>query len=244
MTKKAERRILVLPDLHAPYQDNKALDLIAKVALKERPTHLVSIGDWADCHAVSAHSKTAERRLFWQEEIDVAATCLSRVREWADEFAMCEGNHETRLSRYIMDKAPEIASTHTPIRDLLGVSKKEWHPYRTHFFIGGMAFTHDLGHSGPNSLKQTLDAFGGCITFGHTHRGGTHYDGNVDGSHRVAMNVGWLGDEKFVNYMHIAKLRAWQKGFGMITQHGKLSWANFIPILNNSCVVNGSYYKV
>ena len=239
-----DRKILVLPDLHAPYHDARALDLIEKVVRKERPSHLVIIGDWADCHAVSAHQKTPERRLYWQEEIETAAAALCRVRPWGDELAVCEGNHETRLSRYLMEHAPELSSTHASIRELLGVTAKEWHPYRTHFSIAGMSFTHDLGHSGPNSLKQTMDAFGACITFGHTHRLGVHYDGNVDGSHRVAMNVGWLGDESHVNYMHAAKIRSWQKGFGLIVQRGKLSWCSAIPIIKGACVVNGRYYKV
>lgn len=241
---KSERKILVLPDIHAPYQDAKALALIARVARKERFTHVVSIGDLADCHSVSAHQKTAERRLFWQEEIDCAAEVVSQIRTWGDEFKMCEGNHETRLSRYIMDKAPELEGSHAKIQDLLGVKKSEWHPYRTHFWIGNVAFTHDCGHSGPGSLKQTLDAFGANVVFGHTHRLGIHYDGEVEGSHRFAMNVGWLGDEKFVNYMFKVKLRAWQKGFGVVTQKSGLSWAVAVPIVKNSCVVNGNYYKV
>lgn len=238
------RKILVLPDIHAPYHDAVALNLIEKVVRKEKPTTVVCIGDLADCHSVSAHQKTPERRLFWQEEIESAADVLKRIRSWGDEFKFFEGNHETRLARYVMEKAPDLLSTHPSIRELLGVVKKEWHDYRTHAWIGNVGFTHDLGHSGPNSLKQTLDAFGGNIVFGHTHRGGTHFDGEVEGSHRFAMNVGWLGDEQHVNYMHRAKLRAWQKGFGWITQVGGASWANFIPIVKNACVVNGSYYKV
>lgn len=238
------RKILVLPDIHAPYHDAPALNLIELVVRKEKPTHVVCIGDLADCYAISAHQKTPERRFFWQEEIETAAAVVKRIRSWGDAFSMCEGNHETRLARYVMDKAPDLMPTHPSIRELLGIAKQEWHEYRTHFMIGGMSFTHDLGHAGPNSLKQTLDAFGGCITFGHTHRLGTHYDGNVDGSHRVAMNVGWLGDEKHINYMHAAKLRSWQKGFGLIDQIDKLSWCSAVPIINNSCVVNGKYYKL
>lgn len=241
---KPDRKILVLPDIHAPYHDARALNLVERVARKVKPTHIVSIGDLADCHAISAHQKTPERRLFWQEEIESAAGVVKRIRTWGDEFRMAEGNHETRLARYVMEKAPELSGTHASIRELLGVEKREWFEYRTHFYIGGMSFTHDLGHSGPNSLKQTLDAFGGCITFGHTHRLGTHYDGNVDGSHRVAMNVGWLGDDKHVNYMHVAKLRAWQKGFGLIEQRGKLSWCSAVPIVNYSCFVAGEYFKL
>lgn len=241
---KPERKILVLPDLHAPYHDKQALKLVGLVARKEKITHVVCIGDLADCFAVSAHAKTPGRRLIWQEEIEQAAECWTEVRSWADEGEFAEGNHETRLERYLMEHAQELAGTHPSIRDLLGVTKKEWHPYRTHFVIGGMAFTHDLGHAGVGSLKQTLDAFGACITFGHTHRLGTHYDGNVDGSHRVAMNVGWLGDETHVNYMHVAKMRAWQKGFGVISQVGKLSWCQAVPIINGACMVGNAYYKV
>lgn len=241
---KSERRILVLPDVHAPYHDRQAFKLAGLVARKERATHLVAIGDLADCLAVSAHQKTPGRKLSWLDEVKQAGACWKEARTWADEAEFAEGNHENRLERYVMANAPELFETHPSIRDLLGVDRKEWHPYRTHFMIGGMAFTHDLGHSGAHSLKQTLDAFGGCITFGHTHRLGTHYDGNVDGSHRVAMNVGWMGDERHVNYMHVAKMRAWQKGFGWIEQRGKLSWCQAVPIIGGACMVNGRYYRI
>lgn len=242
--KSTERRILVFPDLHIPYHDPRALALAKLVARKERATHGVAIGDWADCYAVSAHPKTPGRRVTWPEEMSAARKEWKATRALFDEAKFAAGNHEYRYERYVMANAPELFETHPSIREMIGVDKREWHPYRSHFTIGGMAFTHDLGHAGVGSLKQTLDAFGACITFGHTHRLGTHYDGNVDGSHRVAMNVGWMGDERSVDYMHQAKMRSWQKGFGWIEQRGQLSWCQAVPIIDGACVLNGHYYKV
>jgi predicted phosphodiesterase len=238
------RRILVIPDLHAPYHDAAAFDLVEQAARKSRLTDVVVIGDFVDCLAVSAHPKTSERKYFLSQEIETAGALLRRVRMWAPRLHVTEGNHETRLQRYIMDHAPELADTHPTVREMLGIEKREWTAYRDHMFLGNVGFTHDLGHSGPQALNQTLAAFGTNIVFGHTHRLGIVYDGNVDGSHRVAMNVGWLGDYAEVTYMHRSKMKSWQHGFGFIRQEKSgISHMQAVPIVRGECVVDGKLFK-
>ena len=240
---KITRRILVIPDTHAPYHDAKAFELVSRVARGEKPTDAVVIGDFADCAAVSSHPKTPERKFFWQDELDTARALLARVRGWSDVLHFIEGNHETRLSRYVMDNAPELHGSHPSIRELLGVEKREWTAYREHKMIGKVAFTHDVGHSGPGALSQTLTAVGSNVVFGHTHRLGVIYDGALDGTHRFAMSVGWLGDVSAASNMHKAKLRSWQLGFGWVNQTSSgLSFAQACPIVRGHVVVNGRLY--
>jgi hypothetical protein len=80
-----------------------------------------------------------------------------------------------------------------------------------------MSFKHDIGPCGKYAMQASLMLYGGNLTFGHTHRGGTVYQSTVKGSQRVAMNTGWLGDVEAIDYRHIEMARAeYQHGFGQV----------------------------
>jgi hypothetical protein len=89
-------------------------------------------------------------------------------------------------------------------------------------------------------MQQSLASFGGNIVFGHSHRAGTHYDGTIDGDHRFAMNVGWLGDATQTDYAHRSQTRAWQQGVGIVDQdQNGNSWAQFCPIVGGRVSLGG-----
>jgi hypothetical protein len=190
------------------------------------------------------HVKDPLRTVSLKSELDEAATMMSWLRANCKKFYFCLGNHELRLERYIAQKAPELAGTHPTISKSLGLSDKQTVPYRKSLKLGVVSYTHDLGHAGSGALPATLNAFGHCIVFGHTHRAGVIYDGDVSGSRRFAMNVGWGGDIDSIDYMHVAKTKAWQLGLGMVTQtHDGLAWANFVPFVSGRMVVDGKTYR-
>lgn len=242
---KPEIKVLVIPDAHVPFHNRHALALIKKVARAMNPTHGVCIGDWVDLYAINSHGLSAGRVANLEQELQIGAHELKPVRALFDSFTFCSGNHEYRYDRYINDHAPKLHNIAPSIREALDVPYNEWVPYKEHTYIGKMGFTHDLGYSGANALKQTLESFGGNITFGHTHRGGTCYSGDAQGERHVGLNVGWIGDVKSADYMHSVQTRFWQTGFGWVEiMKDGMCFAQFIPIVNNSCVVNGNYYKV
>ena len=112
-------------------------------------------------------------------------------------------------------------------------------------YINNVAYTHDLGRSGVNSARQTLLDLGGNVVFGHTHRGAVVYQGEVKGSAHFALNVGWLGDVKAIDYLHRARaLRDWQLGFGTVIHDGpKRAFARFHPIVGGRVEVDGQVYS-
>ena len=245
MDRSIDIRCLVIPDAHVPFENKEALALIKKVARKAKATHGVCIGDWADLYAVNAHGLAAGREANLAKELDVARNTLKPVRQLFDQFYFLSGNHEYRYDRYIDDKAPKLHNVAPTIREALDIPKKAWTPYRQHMYIGKMGFTHDLGYSGANALKQSLEAFGGNLTFGHTHRGGTCYSGDAQGDRHVGLNVGWIGDASAADYMHSAQTRFWQTGFGWINfLKDGTCFAEFCPIVNNQCCVAGKVYSL
>jgi predicted phosphodiesterase len=232
---------IVVPDTHTPYEDKRALRLLKKCVKELQPRRVIFIGDWFDLYTCSLHAKNGPpREHSLRQELDYGTAQLHDVIRGVPEWFFLSGNHEWRLDRFLSQKAPELASTHPTVRDWARIPEKRWVSYMSHVQVGVVSYTHDLGFSGKHSMSQTLDAFGNNIVFGHTHRGGTFYEGDVKGRHRFAMNVGWLGDPGSIDYMHRAKTRHWQQGLGLVTQDGRgRAWAQFCPIVDGRVVVKG-----
>jgi predicted phosphodiesterase len=239
-------RILVVPDAHHPYVNKRAWSCVLEVRKRMQPERTVIIGDFWDCYALSSHAKDPRRRradetLYEIERTNEAGDELQAASDGEIDFV--EGNHETRLTRWIAQHAPELNGFRgLSVREALRIDERGWGwtPYKQSLQIGQMHLTHDLERSGVNACRQSLIDYGSSITIGHTHGAGVVYLGG-----HVGLNVGWLGDLESIDYRHtdLAR-RQWQLGFGWITQTPDgLSWAQFIPILNDRCVVDGQLIR-
>jgi predicted phosphodiesterase len=105
---KGQNNILILSDIHFPYQDNKALELAINYGLENKVNAIYLNGDIADFYQCSRFTK--DRRLR-----DMAGE-LEMVREFLkmmQDLFKCPiyykiGNHEKRYEDYLMIKAPEL----------------------------------------------------------------------------------------------------------------------------------------
>lgn len=236
-------KILIVPDTHVPYHDKNAWNLCLKAAKAWKPDKLVIIGDFADCYSISDHRKDPSRLANLASEIVAVNVELDRVQalKVPNVVYVC-GNHEQRFERYLADRAPELFGT-SDMQTLLRISERgwKWVPYQKWFRYGKLAFTHDLGHAGKNCARDSLNSFGGNIVIGHSHGASVVYSGTVEGERHVAMNVGWLGRADEATYLHSAKQREWQHGFGIAHMDKKTGhvWCSFVPIIGKTCVVDG-----
>jgi predicted phosphodiesterase len=236
-------RTLIIPDVHAPYHDQKAWGLVLRVIRELQPENVVIIGDFADCYAVSAHAKTLGRRSDFAWEVEQVNGALDELQEVAPSLRYVGGNHEWRLDRYLAGRAPELgglAGLSYPALVSLRKRGIPWTPYQSMLQLGNVGITHDLGRAGAHAARQSLIDYGGNLVIGHTHRGGVAYQGESKGSSHFCLNVGWLGDLSGIDYAHQAKAkRDWQLGFGLIDQDGRSSWAQFVPIVRYRCAIDG-----
>lgn len=207
-----------------------------------RPDLVVFIGDFGDNYSVSAHSKDPSRKDLLVEEVEAVNRELDKVN---CDAVFIEGNHEDRLRRYLWDHAPKLLGA-TSVEKLYKIRERGWRhvAYRDFFKLNNVTYTHDLGRSGVYAARQSLMDLGGNLVFGHTHRGGVAFQGEVKGSAHFSLNVGWLGDVAKVDYMHKARaLRDWQLGFGTVIHEGpKAAFGQFHPIVKGMCRVDGRTY--
>jgi len=241
-------RGLIIPDVHAPYHDGKAYACLKTVAKKWRPDVAVCLGDFADFVAVSSHPKDPSRILPFPEEVagvNVALDELDSVLARCPTKYYLEGNHETRLERYMLKQAPEVRNW-VDWRDMLRLDQRGWRvtPYKSSLELGHLTLTHDLGRCGMHAAKESLNDLGKSVAFGHTHRMQVIYQGKVAGDRHVGATLGWLGDPEAIDYRHRDMVRRdWQHGFGVVywLANGEF-WLNAIPIINGRCVLEGKIY--
>lgn len=238
------KKVLFIPDTHAPYHDKKVWALLVRVIEILQPDIIVILGDFADFYAVSSHAKDPNRRLDLQWEVDEVKKLLSEVRENAPNarIVYVSGNHEDRLERYLKDKAPELFNS-VKIEHVLGLAdlRIEYVPYKDHIQIGKIYITHEVGNCGQYAHYKAQQAFEANVIIGHTHRIGYTVVGNAKGKPHLGAMFGWLGDFDQVDYMHkIRAKRDWAHGFGIgyIEVNGNVH-VTPVPVVCGAVVVEG-----
>lgn len=239
-------RILIVPDVHIPYHDVRAWDLMVKVAKDFEPSHIVVLGDFADFYAVSSFGKDPTRA----NQLDVEIAECNKALDQLDLIGarhkyFISGNHEQRLERYLQDKSPALFSM-LKVESLFKLKQRGWHftPYREDVKIGKVYFTHDVGQGGRTAAHKTMDTYQHSIITGHSHRMAYVVESNATGTSMLSAQFGWLGDVKQCDYLHRIKAQKdWALGFGLgyIRSNGVMH-LNPVPIVEYACVVNGKLF--
>lgn len=255
---KAEslEKLLFVGDVHVPFHDKRAWDLMLYAARRFRPDVIVA-QEIEDFYAVSAHSKDPGRLASFDDEV-------AQVNEAFDELddlgagnrkVYVAGNHFDRLERYLRDKAPVLHSVTDPVAmyhlDRVGPKGQqprgwEYVPYRRHTNVGKVHITHDVGAAGRNAIWKALDVFGHSVVTGHTHRLSYVVESNALGEPRVSASFGWLGDVDQIDYMNLAKAKKeWALGFGIGYHDPKtgLVYLEPVPIVDYTAKVEGKVYR-
>ena len=237
---------LLIPDCHIPNHRVEVWGLMLRVAHFLEVQTLVILGDFADAETLSAHPATRPGQRDFEDELGEVNKCLDQLdRIGAARKIYVSGNHEFRLDRYLMDRAPAMFRSIQWPR-LLNLRERgwEWVPYRKSVKVGKLHVTHDTGTAGMNAHRQAAKAFGGSAVIGHTHRMAYEVTGRFDGAPYLSAMFGWLGDAaKAADYMHEAKAAEWVHGFGVFYKEPNgIMHVQPVPIVNGHCVVNGKLF--
>jgi predicted phosphodiesterase len=213
---------VVASDIHYPYQDAAGYELFLEVVTDLQPNILVLLGDIMDAYAVSAHDKDANRATpaAFKEELVYARTKLGELRDRLPNTRIIykEGNHETRLSRYITKNAAVLSNLSVlTLPELLSLNelKIEWIPNDGRLRIGKMWHIHGNeiagGGMSPARLKYTRMQCN--FIFGHHHQRDKFRPRAYDGSQHGAYANPCLCDlePEYAHHTH-----NWSLGFTII----------------------------
>src|SRR4051812_17332659 len=119
-------KTLILPDQHFPYNDKRYWKLVLKVARAWKPDRIVTMGDFGDFFASNRHPKDPNRTRDLGVEIDACKVARAQLDSLgAAEKIFIEGNHEDNLSRYLIEKAPELFNM-VKVEKLLELREHGW----------------------------------------------------------------------------------------------------------------------
>lgn len=238
------KKIIIIPDVHCPYHDKKAVTLALKIISHVGPDYVVCLGDFCDMYSASFHDRDPGRKQSLEWEISSCRGLLAEFTNAAPKAkkVFLAGNHEHRLVRFIGTKVPELYGMLT-LQQLLQLDDFGWHfvPYKSSYKLGKVHYTHDVGYAGKTAFLKSAAVYGGNVVHGHTHSAGLSYEGSVSGERHVGMSCGWLGDLKAIDYMHQDVARKnWQHGlgFGYMEPSG-VTHLSFVPFIRNRAVVEG-----
>lgn len=242
---KRQRKVLVIPDVHAPYHDERAFNLMIKAGKEYKPDIVMVLGDFVDFYAVSKYTKDPRRDRFLKQEIGTANRLLDEIDKAfprARKFFL-EGNHEVRLDTYIATKAPELFGL-VSVKDLLKLDNRSYTryvPYKKYHKIGKLLFTHGA-RSNVTICRTMLNKYKHSICFGHVHRLEEAVMGTATGESHVAFTPGWLGDVEKADY--IRDVSDYTLGFATVDF---LSTGEFFyrlcPIVNYKVLINGKVIR-
>lgn len=104
------KKIIIVADFHVPFQDKRATQLFKNFLKDFCPDKLIIAGDLIDFWEVSHFNKIPKDPDSLQETLDNCHKLLKEFRALLPdtEIIYLEGNHEFRLKRYLMTKAPEL----------------------------------------------------------------------------------------------------------------------------------------
>lgn len=219
---------MICPDYHAPWSDiDKICEFYAAVE-REKPTHIIQIGDAAD---FLAHSKFARSHdeCTPKEEVGEAIEFIKNF--WISckklakkaECIQLLGNHENRLSRRIYERYPEIASLvdQKSLFTFQGVTTI--HDAREWVEINDVIYCHGFF----SKLGDHVKYFQKSVVRGHSHRAGVVFF-NQYKKILFEMECGYLADPNSVAMSYTSTKRTnWVHGYGLVDSHGP----RFIPIV-------------
>ena len=179
-------RILVIPDLQAPFQHKDSLDFLDNIAQQINPTKVVSIGDEVDQHALSRYPSNPDGHSAGKE-YELAQKFMLKLYDRFPAAIACYSNHSDRIFRKAFEAGIPRAYLRS-IKEFMGAPDGwEWRVHDTVFIHG------DSAKGGqPHRLLAQSNL---CSTvIGHHHScPGVAYLAN-DTSAIYGMNVGCLID--------------------------------------------------
>lgn len=185
------KTIGLLSDIHIPYHDLPAIYCALEYFQKVGVDCIMLNGDIIDCYQLSNFEKDPRKRHF-AEEIEDCRLFLAALRK---EFPSCRiifklGNHEERLEKYLMVKAPELLNLNEfELKNLLKLDELKIEPQTCDkqifkFKSLNIIHGHEIGKSFIPAVNPARGLYLRAKTSticGHFHRGSEHTEKDLNG---------------------------------------------------------------
>jgi predicted phosphodiesterase len=197
---KANKKVLVLSDIHIPYHDVEAIQTALNEGKQQGIDTIYLNGDIMDFFMLSFHEKNPKNRPSLKNEIDMAREFFAYLRQEFPNVTIYfkPGNHEHRLERYLYLKAPELLDCEEfKLEILLGLAEFRiiYISKRVKTYLGHLLIEHGdrmKGNGGVNPARSLYMRYKRHVLAGHFHRKSEHVEKVYDGSLVTSFSTGCL----------------------------------------------------
>jgi len=233
------KKVLLLSDIHFPYQDNQALTTALKYGQKEKVDAIFLNGDLMDFYQMSFHEKDP-RLMDLSGELEMCRNFFASLRKNFPKAMIyfIPGNHENRMERYLRVKAPELLDMQEfKIDALLRVREFGVHYIEkgTKCYFGKLLVEHGdkmRGSGGVNPARTLFLKLKRHAICGHFHRTSEATEKVYDGDVVVTYSTGCLCELE-PRYLEVNNHN---HGFGIVEMDG-----NNFTVYNKKIVGNKVY---
>lgn len=207
----------IISDVHYPFQDDAAVDLMLKMHSYYKPKNVIIDGDFLDCISLSKFSKEPQEPQAFKKQLIEACETIKKLQRYSNVI-LIEGNHEARLGRYINDNADALSGLVDMESLIARYLKKKITYIRTTPGESMMPWGQDndilIGHFARVSkntcytVKLLVEKYMTNVVQAHVHRLGTYAIRGYGYTYR-GFESGCLCD---LNPDYVAKPN-WQQGF-------------------------------
>ena len=226
-TKNKHKRAVVIPDVHFPFQDDKAISCVLKAIKLVKPEIFICLGDLGEWHSVSPWRYKRRRRPPLEYTIDDLVKEAELVNKGLDRFDdvlkevkctekhMIEGNHDNWLN-FFVEEYPYLSQFE--FKNIMNLKDRgyKYYKYGKYLKIGKLYFYHGGHYTTVYHTRQHAMNLGKNIVYGHVHDvqriGVTH----VDGAHH-GFSLGCLKDMSADSNIWLKGRHVnWAHAFGII----------------------------
>lgn len=216
--------VLVIPDLHCPFQHKDALAFLKAVKAKYKPTKFLCLGDEVDFHALSRFPADPDG-LSPGHELSRAIEELIPFYLEFPEMMVCKSNHTVRGHKKAFENGlPQAFLTHIS-RVLNAPDGWVW---ASKWNIDDVLYIHGEGKSGYNAHIQFMRAYRRKVVIGHIHSyAAVSHEGDL-----FAVNSGCLIDKESYCFRYADHMPI-EVSLGCTVVHGGKR-AEFIPLVQEA----------
>jgi hypothetical protein len=219
---RAGRRVLVIPDLHCPFEHPDALDFLKAVRDKYQTDTVVCLGDELDAHGFSTYPMDPDG-MTAGKELKEGIEHLRPFYLAFPEVLVCESNHTIRPWKRAFEAGLPAAFLPTVSKILDAPDGWNWQRFHQ---VDGVLYTHgDNGKSGQYAAANYMKQAKQSVVIGHIHAFASVF---YEGPH-FGMNAGCLIDREAYCFKYAkGALLDVNIGCGVVLE-GKR--AHFVPML-------------
>lgn len=245
----------VVNDIHIPFHDKRAIDIFFAVLEDLHQTkclsEIVLNGDIADFYGVKLYPKMPHDvgiKVSIKDEVYQVNKFLDLLQAKFEgvKITYIEGNHESRLLRYICAKAPDLFDMFT-VPELFKLEERgiEFIPYgrgqRYKVENVDMMIKHSPYSYSKHCAMANIEKKFQSILFGCTHRRQEVIVRDGDDNEVIGIGNGCMIDfsSKIFNYMASDN---WSQGFTLLYANTDIWFNKYVKITDGQAVFNNVHY--